>query len=516
MKTYIAALVWILAPLAAQTYRVSGTVVDSESGSPLNRTRVALSGGPILEQSVITTSTGTFSFNVPQGKYTLTAAHRDYGESYGQSRSGDADSSIVTGLGLDTTGIVMRWHAPIAIHGKVMDQSGEPVHDAKLELFIELVTGGKKRVISIGRAESDESGNYSWSSLPAGTYYLAATGEPWYFSDPGAKDGLTDAGNPPRPYALTYFPSGSDPRGATPLTLDPGAHLQADFTLRPATGTDLHFTCPNSACAGSLTVSAVGIGGGETVLTDVYAAESNLISAVPPGRYMIRYSGSDEGMRKEIEVTGGDMTVEITPKPLPTLTGRVTLENPRQQPQHPVQVNLLDEETGKAVTVALNANGSFSFPSPPVSRLRLLLSGGDGVFITRMSVEGASVKDGLIEVVDGAAVKVDLTAGAKNGSLNGFVVNGDKPVPMVMVVLVPASSSANPNGPYGFQTDSDGSFDFTAVPAGDYVLFAVDDREFEYANPAVLRPYLTTGKRISIEPQAIRTERIEVSLKGPN
>jgi hypothetical protein len=181
-----------------------------------------------------------------------------------------------------------------------------------------------------------------------------------------------------------------------------------------------------------------------------------------------------------------------------------------------VQVSLLNEETGKVVNVALNANGSFSFPSPPVSRLRLLLSGGDGVFITRMSVEGASVKDGLIEVVDGAAVKVDLTAGAKNGSLNGFVVNGDKAVPMVMVVLVPASSSANPNGPYGFQTDSDGSFDFTAVPAGDYVLFAVDDREFEYANPAVLRPYLTTGKRISIEPQAIRTERIEVSLKGPN
>jgi hypothetical protein len=233
---------------------------------------------------------------------------------------------------------------------------------------------------------------------------------------------------------------------------------------------------------------------------------------------VVRYSSPDQsmGMRKEIEITGGDMTVEITPKPLPTLTGRITFENPRQPPRHPVQVNLLDEETGKAVIVVLNANGSFSFPSLPVSRLRMLLSGGDGLFITRMSVEGASVKDGLIEVMDGAAVKVDLTAGAKNGSLNGFVVNGDKPVPMVMVVLVPASSSANPNGPYGFQTDSDGSFDFTAVPAGDYVLFAVDDREFEYANPAVLRPYLTTGKRISIEPQAIRTERIEVSLKGPN
>jgi hypothetical protein len=322
------------------------------------------------------------------------------------------------------------------------------------------------------------------------------------------------AGTPPQPYALTYFPSGSDPRGATPLTLRPGAQVQADFTLRPAAGTDLHFTCPSSACAGGVTVSAVGMGGAETLLTTAGAAE--VIPAVSPGRYVVRYSSPDQGMRKEIEVTGGDMTVELAPKPLPTLTGKITFENPRQPPQHAVYVNLVDEETSKAVTVALSANGTFSCPSPPVSRVRMLLSGAENFFITHMSVEGANVKDGLIEVVDGAAIKVDLTAGAKNGSLNGLVVNGDKPVPMVLVVLAPVSSSVNPNGPYGFQTDSDGSFDFTAVPAGDYVLFAVDNLDFEYANPGVSRPYLTMGKRISIQPQGIRTQRIELSWKGPH
>ena len=515
MKTFIAILAMMLAPLAvAQTFRVSGTVVDSESGLPLSRTQVALSRGPVSEQSMITTASGTFSFDVPQGKYTLTAAHRDFGESYGQTRSGNADSSVVTGPDLDTTGILMRWHAPIAIHGKVMDQGGEPVHDAKVELFVEVMTGGKKRVISLGSAESDELGNYSWSSLPAGTYYLAATGEPWYFSDPMAKDQLTEAGKPPRPYALTYFPSGSDSRGATPLTLRPGAQLQADLTLRPATGTDLHFTCPASLCSGVVTVSAVGVGAGETLLKNL-SVEEELISGVPPGRYVVRYIGPNQGMRKEIEVAGGDMTVEITPKPLPTLAGRITFDNPQQPPRHPVYLNLLDESTGNAVTVAVSADGSFSHPLLPVTRGRLLLSGTDNFFITRMSVEGASLKDGMIDVVDGAHVKVDLAASGETGRVEGFVLNGHKPVPMVMVVLAPSGSSANLNGPYGFQTDSDGSFDFAAVPAGDYVLFAVDDQEFEYANPDVVRPYLSMGKRISIEPHGHQTERIELARKGP-
>lgn len=514
MKTCIAGLVYALASVAAaQTFRVSGTVVDSESGAPLSRTRVALSGGPAPEQSVITNASGSFSFDVPKGKYTLTAAHRDFGQSYGQTRSGNADSSIVTGPDLDTTGILMRWHAPIAIHGKIMDESGDPVHDAKVELFAEAITGGKKRIVSLGSAESDEFGNYNWYSLQAATYYLAATGAPWYFSDPMAKGQLTEAGKTPRPYALTYFPSGTDPRGATPLTLRPGAQAHADFTLRPAAGGDLHFTCPSSACDGSLTVSAVGIGGAETLVATAYAPQAN-VTGVLPGRYVVRYSSSDQGMRKEIVVAGGDMIVAIEPKPLPTLTGRITFEN--RQPRHPVYVNMLDEETGNAITVGLDANGGFAFPALPVSRVRMLLSGTEGFFIKRMSVEGAGSKNGMIDVVDGASVRITLTASGETGKVQGTVLNGDKPVPMVMVVLAPASTSANPADVLGFQTDSDGSFEFDAVPAGDYVLFAVDDQEFEYANPAALRPYLAAGKPVSIKPQSVQKERIGLASQRPN
>jgi hypothetical protein len=213
-------------------------------------------------------------------------------------------------------------------------------------------------------------------------------------------------------------------------------------------------------------------------------------------------------MRKAIEVRGGDVTIEIAPKRVPSLAGKVTLQNPEQRPRQPVYVNLLDEAMGQAVATALGANGSFSFPTVPVSPIRLFLTGADGFFVSRISVDGANLTDGAIEVVDGARVQVNLAASNAIGSLNGFVMSGDKPVPAAMVILAPVAGSTNSFNYQAFQTDSDGSFDFTAVPAGDYVLFATDNLELEYTNLEIARPYLARGKRVQVEPHGVETERI--------
>jgi hypothetical protein len=511
MKISIGIIAAILASTAgAQTFRVAGIVVDSETSAPLGRTRVFLIGGPVQEQSFTTAGNGKFSFNVPAGKYTLFVAHRDFGDRYGQTRSGSSDSAIVTGADQDTTGIVMRWHAPVAIHGKVLDESGEPVHAATVELFVEAVTGGRKRIVWLGKAESDELGNYSWSSLPEGTYYLAAVGEPWYFSDPTARRTLIDAGKSLIPYALTYFPGANDPRAATPLRLHPGANLQANITLRPASA-NLRFVCASAPCGGSASLFAVGLGGLETLFRTTDVFETGVIPAVPPGRYVLRYIGPKGSTRKVFEVGGGDLTIEIAPRPAPTLMGRVTIQNPKDQLRHALYVNLQDEDTGQSFAVPVSANGSYIFPAVPASRVRMYLSGADGFFVTRMSVDGASVKDGVLEIVDGVRVQVILTASGETGTLRGFVTDSVKPVPTALVVLAPPKGSINPNDYRVFETDSDGSFDFAGVPAGDCVLFAVDNLEFEYTNLEVVRPYLARGKQVQIKPYGTGTENVSLS-----
>jgi hypothetical protein len=68
----------------------------------------------------------------------------------------------------------------------------------------------------------------------------------------------------------------------------------------------------------------------------------------------------------------------------------------------------------------------------------------------------------------------------------------------------------------GYQTESDGSFDFRDIPAGRYLLFAVDDTGFEYANPAAVGPYLPAAKPVTIEAHGSLTERISISeVKAP-
>lgn len=523
MRTLIAAVLAALTFTAeAQTFGVSGTVVDSETGKPLNRARVALSGEPAGAWSAVTAADGGFSFNVPQGKYALAAAHRDWGDVYGEPVPGsDSGTAVIAGPDSDTTQLLFRFRAPIAVHGKIVDDSGEPVPSATVEMFHQTVVGGRKRLNSLGRAESNDFGDYSYSWLPAGTYYLAAAGEPWYLTDLfNADDELTRSGTPPVPYGAVYFPGTTDPGGATPLVLRPGADFRADFILRPAAGANLFPKCggaePCGGGGGSFMLHAIGPGRAETLIRPCESGCHDLIPAVPPGRYVLRYNGPEGAARTVIDVQGGDIPIEIVPKPAPTLAGRVTFRNPADRPRHPLYVNLVDEDSGEPVAVTVKPDGSFSWPAVTAARVRLYLSGLDGFFIARMSVEGAIVKNGVIEVVDGASVRVDLLASGETGRVNGFVKDDEKPAPAVLVVLAPSSEGFDPYRYFASQAGSDGSFDFPNIPAGDYVLFAVNNPEFEYADADAVLPYLARAKRVRVQPHGSSTENIGLASAARN
>jgi len=263
-------------------------------------------------------------------------------------------------------------------------------------------------------------------------------------------------------------------------------------------------------------LNALGIGESETLVRNTTLTETTVIPAVPPGRYVVRYTGGDTGMRKTIQVDGGEQTIEIVPKRASSLAGKVRLENAQDHPHNPSYVTLIDQADGQATGAPVDATGSFSFPAVPASRWRLCLAGRDGLFIVRMSVNGVDVNDGVLELLDGSPVIVNLAASAAAGALNGFVMSSDKPVPKAWVILLPANSSADPCNYHAYETDSDGSFDFTAIPAGDYVLFAVSDQELEYANPEVVRPYLANAKRVSIKAHTGQTLQIELATDAHN
>jgi hypothetical protein len=144
-------------------------------------------------------------------------------------------------------------------------------------------------------------------------------------------------------------------------------------------------------------------------------------------------------------------------------------------------------------------------------KYRFAVGGAAGFFIDRAEASGADFKDGLLTLSEGDSATVSLTLSGETGGLKGFVMKGDMPVEAVLAVLAPAVESQNPAKYRGYQTESDGSFDFRNLPAGRYFLFAVEDTGFEYANPAAIRPYLAEAKVVSVASHQTSTERIPVS-----
>lgn len=95
-------------------------------------------------------------------------------------------------------------------------------------------------------------------------------------------------------------------------------------------------------------------------------------------------------------------------------------------------------------------------------------------------------------------------------------VGAGEPVPAVLVVLAPAAGSRNPTDYRGFQTEYDGSFDYVAVKAGDYLLFAVDRLDLEYTNPDAIRPYLQSATPVHLASHAVVDQRVTVTATKPN
>lgn len=67
--------------------------------------------------------------------------------------------------------------------------------------------------------------------------------------------------------------------------------------------------------------------------------------------------------------------------------------------------------------------------------------------------------------------------------------------------------------PQGFQTESDGSYDFTNVPAGDYLVFTTDRMDLEYAEVQAIEPYLASATAVRIESHRVLTEKLSLSAK---
>lgn len=522
MRRLVLLLAAVTALTAADLYRVAGVIVDSQTGSPMANASLTLSPMDHPHEGMIATSAGdgSFGFDAARGKYNLMAVIAGISQPFGQlSRFVRMGTSVITGPDQDTAHLVFRWHRLAVITGRVLDDQGEPVENAHVRFLCSAVLAGRKRISQATGASTDDQGYYRAWAVIDGAYYAFVTAEPWWNSQ-----GESAGGTQPAPvYPTVYYPGTTDLTRATLLTVQPGEEARVDFTLTAMAAAKLTVNCDNCETGAppalrrnngmELRVIAEGLGGTETTVAQRPAHLWPVtIDTVPPGHYLVRLSGAgaENALTAErwVDVGAGDIAVSLSLHPAAAVSGRLTLKANAAPPPRPLTVVLSPESNGRSASATVGSDGTFRISNVAPGKYHVYATGGYYHAETVRTGDGA-LPAGLLNVEDGAEYRVDIVASNETGRLKGFATRDDRPVANMLVILMPAdSSSGYPN--LGFQTDSDGSFDWTTMRAGDYLLFAIDDPTIAYADAEAVRPYLSQAKSIRIEPGKVYEERVPV------
>jgi Carboxypeptidase regulatory-like domain len=507
-----AALVSAVYCHAADLYRVSGVVVDAQTGAPRARARLAVSRtrSTVVEARQTTGTDGKFSFALPQGKYNLVSGVAGDRQTYGRKTpDGALGSSIIVVPGQDNSNLIFRWFPTGAISGRIVDEAGEPVENALVQLIGSRVTAGRRRMATLAWHRTDDRGEYRFGTLPGSVYYLAAAAQPWYAGPSAA----SDANQPSVAYATAYYPNSPQP-GAAPLVLKPGEEARADLTLRAVPGARVIIELESpQAITGTVGLVVNGMGASDGYQRqERFNGSGQTLEGVPPGHYQVRLIGTSGELpvtgQCTIDVNGSDVEAKLSIKPNPSVSGTVQLKNPSAEPKGSVLVSLVLADTGGTVSTAVRPGGVFSFPSIAGGKYRIAIHGTDGYFASETYVQGAAYSKGVVDLLEGETVTIRMVASNETGDIGGFVMSGERTLEGAMVVLAPAAETDDWSAYRSFQTDSDGSYDFSNVPGGDYLLFAVEDTALEYTNPNTIRPYRGSAKQVRVAPHGSSSERI--------
>lgn len=508
----------------ASSYRVAGTVVNAVTSQPVTAARVTLAPIEHRDQRLayVTGADGRFVFaGLPAGKYELSGQGRGLlPASYDQHAS--LTSSVAAGPGQETDALVLRLEPPGSISGKVVDDIGEPVEHATVELLRSRVVTGHRRLTHYDFGQTDDRGEYRFSSVPAGTYYLAASGYPWYTKLNGTLGDAPPAAITHTGYGIRYHPNVSDPAAAEPLLLKAGQEATADFALNPVPAASVHVHFENGqGFAKRMTLTAAGLAGNQVSVRQGKESEDFYnFWGIPPGHYVLKSLVLEGGRtlfaKNEIDVAAADMDVRVTLLEAPSLTGTLVLDGGGSLPPG-LGVLLYDDEAGRTMASPVGADGKFAFPAAPPQRCQVSLTRADDIYLKSWSAEGARRDGELLDIAEGATVRLKLLAAKGAGSIHGTVEHAGHPFAGGLVVLAPAAGSNGPDVSRAFQSDSDGSYYFRGVPPGDYALFAVPNgAEFEYANPAAVRPHVGSAEKIRVAPGGTYTKRLELAPAAKN
>lgn len=548
------------APAKTNGYRIAGLLVDRITGLPLGDATVLLS--PIAERqdqlSFRTAADGNFLFSgLPPGKYSLGAKRHGY-RLQGFEEHEFFATAIAVGSGIDSEHLLFRLNPDASIRGSITDEQNEPAPNVSVRLYGISTENGESSIRQINQVTTDDRGQYSFPHLREGTYYVAASGRPWYSTyggfAPQSRQQNIDSETKARieqeaakldlVYPLTFYSGTLSSDDATPIHLNAGDNSTADIALQPVRSIHIRVPWPADAVesqnqAAGKAGPAAGILRDRLVMPSIRLSQElfggkieddststivsgggpgsgfNEIEGIAPGRYVVQISrpGSPDApaTTQELDLSG-DMVLSLSSgAPLASVSGNIWLNG---VPMDKAFVGLQGENGTRSFGGQVK-KGEFKFDEPvPPGRYQITIGSqapnNNDVYLSAFTATGAKVGGRTIQIISGA-VHLAILASEGVAQIDGVAKLSDKPKAGVMILLVP-SDLANSSGlARRDQSDSDGTFTLRQVVPGKYKLLAIENGwNLTWADPKILKPFLANAREYTIQPNHKLQVTVEV------
>jgi len=525
---------------------IRGRVVAADTGRPLRRARITLSG-PELGREGRSTSTnldGRYEMaDLPAGRYTIRVTRSGYLPlQYGQRRPLEPGKPLQL---LDKQAIDrIDFALPRAsvISGQITDELSEPVADVQVFAMRSTWFQGRRRMVPVGLpARTDDAGEYRLTGLSPGSYDVMATlRETWTVTENGVERMLG--------YAPTYAPGTASLTDARRVTVAVGQAVgNTNFALMPGTAASVSGMAADSLGAplvsrgiilmqefAGASGAIMSMGGNATTAAD----GSFTIKNVPPGSYKVlaqttRDTQSVRGTVLEIAtqpvtLDGADITnLSLTTSMGWSIAGTVIADTGAPPDAPPtrfgVAARLVDPDSG------MGMGGAPPPPPPPgapgggaipdsgrvrpdwsftvvsvfgAARVRPFVP--DGWTVKAILHDGRDIADAPIELKSGETLTdVQIVVSNRVTNVSGQLLD-DKGAPLVDGTVIVFTDDAakwmdDSRWVRAVRPDQQGRYQIQGLPPGDYLAVAVDYvEEGIWNDPEYLESIRRHGQRLTL------------------
>jgi hypothetical protein len=443
-------------------------------------------------------------------------------------------TAIVTGAGVDTESLVLRLAPDAVIAGKILDEANDPVRHATVTLYYDDHSSGVDQIRQSRSAQTDDLGEYEFTPLRPGTYYLSAGGTPWYAVHPHSEPLAPESGRQGETvsvdrsldvaYPVTYYPDVTEADGAMPIPIRGGERVEAEIHLTPVPSLRLIFRMPDNGKQMFPQLELPAFDGFTSVQVTGMTRSSSPgvveLEGIPAGRYNVRMYGSGQVVQMNVvDVTRDGEEIDATKgEASSSVKFSAQMQGETKLPEH-LGVGLRSGTRMNSFSRGFDAKGEAQAQDVVAGKYEVVVWGpGKRYSVGRMSAEGAQVSGHTLSVAAGSSASVSLTVVTGDTEVQGTVRRAGKGFAGAMVVLVPKNPEADRDLFRRDQSDLDGTFLLRGVIPGSYTLLAIENGwDLEWSQPGVIAAYSKHGRKIELRSQGRGSinvaEAVEVQSK---